>query len=90
LTDIEYNQNASSKFENTIVVNHFTANEIMNILAGIGVTYCEELSDKLKSGFIFSDKEIRLSSYKLIHADKSGFLYKRKVLLNANTANSPQ
>jgi hypothetical protein len=78
LSAIKYENNAPTKFENTIVVNHFTSNEVLNIPAGFGVTYCENLSDKLKSRFIFSDKEIKLSTYKLINSNKSGYLYRKE------------
>jgi len=79
LSEIKYENNAISKFDNTIVVNHFTANEVLNIPAGIGVTYCENISDKLKSRFVFSDKEIKLSTYKLINFNKLGYLYQKDV-----------
>jgi len=79
LSEIKYENNAISKFDNTIVVNHFTASVLLNIPAGIGVTYCENISDKLKSRFVFSDKEIKLSTYKLINSNKSGYLYQKDV-----------
>jgi hypothetical protein len=79
LSEIKYDNQATSKFDNTIVVNHFTANEVLNIPAGIGITYCENLSDKLKSRYVFSDKEINLSTYILINSNKSGYLYTKDI-----------
>jgi len=84
LSEIRYDNQATSKFDNTIVLNHFTANEVLNIPAGIGVTYCENLSDKLKSRFIFSDKEIKLSTYRMINSNKYGYLYKKEVKKTIN------
>ena len=77
LSSIKFDNQATSGFDNTIVLNHFTANEVLNIPAGIGITYCENLTDKLKSRYIFSDKEIKLSTYKLINSNKSGYLYRK-------------
>ena len=77
LSEIKYDNNATSRFDNTIVLNHFTANEVLNIPAGIGITYCDVLSDNLKSRFIFSDKKIKLTSYKLINFNNSGYLYRK-------------
>jgi len=78
LSEIKYDNQATSRFDNTIVLNHFTANEVLNIPAGIGISYCDVLSDKLKSRFIFSDKMIKLSTYKLINFNKAGYLYKKE------------
>ena len=77
LSSIKFDNQATSGFDNTIVLNHFTANEVLNIPAGIGITYCENLTDKLKSRYIFTDKEIKLSTYKLINSNKSGYLYRK-------------
>ena len=78
LNELKYDDKATSKFDNTIVVNHFTANEVINIPAGIGITYCDVLSDNLKSRFIYTDKKINLSTYRLINFNLSRYLYEKE------------
>jgi hypothetical protein len=86
LNRIEYNKNAVSRFENTIIVQQFNKNTVMNIPSGIGISYSEVLSDKLKSKYLFSEKKIVLTTYKLIDSNESGYLYKKKnnIILKTN------
>jgi hypothetical protein len=77
LNRIEYTENPLSRFENTIVVQQFNKNTVLNIPAGIGISYSDVLSDKLKSKYIFSEKKIELSTYKLFDLNESGYLYQK-------------
>lgn len=77
LSHIEYIVHPASKFENTIALQQFNTNTVLNIPAGIGITYSDVLSDKLKSNYIYSDKKLRLLTYKLIDSNHSGYLYKK-------------
>jgi len=77
LTGIEYTAHPVTRFENTVVVGQFDTNTVLSIPAGIGISYCEELSDHLKSNYIYSTKKIKLSSYQLFDCNKTGFLYKK-------------
>jgi len=79
LNRLEYTVNPVSRFENTIVVHQFDANTVLNIPAGIGITYSDVLSDKLRSRYIYSDKKIRLLTYKLIESNESGYIYQKKI-----------
>jgi len=79
LNRIEFTENPSSRFENTIVVQQFNPNIVLNIPAGIGISYSEVLSDKLKSKYIYSDKKLTLNTYKIVDSNKSGYLYKKDV-----------
>ena len=79
LNRIEFTENPSSRFENTIVVQQFNPNIVLNIPAGIGISYSEFLSDKLKSKYIYSDKKLTLNTYKIVDSNKSGYLYKKDV-----------
>lgn len=75
LNKIEYVVNPISEFENTLVVQQFNKNAVLNIPAGIGITYSDVLSDKLKSKYIFSDKKLNLLTYKIISSNETGYLY---------------
>jgi len=77
LNKIEYTAHPASRFENTIVVNQFDTNTVLNIPAGIGISYAEVLSDNLKSNYIYSTKKISLSTYKLIDKNETGYLYEK-------------
>ncbi|MDR3651958.1 MAG: hypothetical protein P4L34_03195 [Paludibacter sp.] len=77
LNKIEYTQNPKSGFENTIAVQQFNTKTVLNIPAGIGISYSDTISDKLRSRYIFTDKKIRLKTYNLISSDRIGFLYMR-------------
>lgn len=77
LNHIEYTVNPISRFNNTIFVLQFNTNTVLNIPAGIGISYSDVISDKLKSNYIFTDKKVNLTTYKLIDSNKSGYLYKK-------------
>ena len=79
LNRLEYTVNPVSRFENTIVVQQFDANTVLNIPAGIGITYSDVVSDKLRSRYIYSDKKIRLLTYKLLVSNESGYIYQKKI-----------
>ena len=78
LNKIEYTKNPKSGFDNSIVVQQFNTNTVLNIPAGIGITYSDMLSDKLKSRYIYSDKRLKLQTYKLIDSNETGCLYKKQ------------
>ena len=78
LNKIEYTKNPKSGFDNSIVVQQFNTNTVLNIPAGIGITYSDMLSDKLKSRYIYSDKILKLQTYKLIDSNETGCLYKKQ------------
>jgi hypothetical protein len=75
LSHIAYTEHPVSRFENTIILQQFNTNSILNIPAGIGISYSEILSDTLKSNYIFSQNKIKLKTYKLINSNTSGYLY---------------
>ena len=75
LSHIEFTDDPISRFENTIAVQHFNANTVLNIPAGIGISYSEILSDTLKSKYIFSKDKLKLKTYKLINSNTTGYLY---------------
>ncbi len=79
LNHIEFTIHPESRFENTIVVQQFNPNIVLNIPAGIGISYSEVLSDKLKSKYIYSDKKLTLNTYKIVDSNKSGYLNKKDV-----------
>lgn len=78
LNKIEYNKNAISKFENTLVINNFDENVFLNTPAGIGITYSDSISDKLKSKYIYIRKPKALKTYQIVFASKDGILYQKK------------
>jgi len=78
LNRIEYTAHPISRFYNTLVIQQLNTNTVLNIPAGIGISYSDVLSDKLRSRYIFTDKKIRLKTYKLISSGDSGFLYMKK------------
>ena len=82
LNKIEYTSDAVSIFENTVVVQQFNTNTVLNIPAGIGITCSEVLSDRLRSRYIFSNKELQLQTYKLIDSNKTGYLYQKQIPKN--------
>ncbi len=77
LSGIEYTDYPRSGFENTIVVNQFDTNTVMNIPAGIGISFSEILSDTLKSNYVYSKNKLKLTTYKLINSNTSGYLYRK-------------
>jgi len=79
LNRIEYAENSMSQFENTIVVQQFDKDIVLNIPAGIGITCSDTLTDKLNSKYIYSKSKLDLLTYKTIGFDKSGYLYQKVV-----------
>jgi len=79
LSHLEYTEHPVSRFENTIAVQQFTTNIVLSIPAGTGITFSEMLSDNLRSRYIYSAKILKLSTYKLIDSNKSGYLYQKIV-----------
>ena len=77
LNHIEYTNHPTSRFENSIAVEQFKADIVLNIPAGIGISYSEVLSDKLNSKYIFSKRKLELLTYKQINYNKSGYLYQK-------------
>jgi hypothetical protein len=75
LSGMEYTVHPKSRFENTVVVNQFDTNTVLNVPAGIGISFSEILSDSLKSNYIFSKDKLKLTTYKLIDSNTSGYLY---------------
>ena len=82
LNKIEYTSNTVSKFENTVVVQQFNTNTVLNIPAGIGITCSDVLSDNLKSRYVFSNKRLQLKTYKLIDSNNTGYLYQKLIFQN--------
>ncbi|MEI8273653.1 MAG: hypothetical protein WCG08_13610 [Paludibacter sp.] len=78
---IEYSAKAGSPFENTIDIQLLSPNIVLNIPAGIGISTVAGFSDKLQAKYVFSQKEINLTTYKLIDFDKLGYLYKRSKIV---------
>ncbi|MDP4240191.1 MAG: hypothetical protein Q8904_12045 [Bacteroidota bacterium] len=78
LSHIEYTAHPKSRFENTVIVQQFNTETVLNIPAGIGISYSDVLSDNLKSKYIYSDKKLKLLTYEVIDSNHSGYLYKRK------------
>jgi len=77
LNQIRYTENPTTRFQNTIVVQNFTKDIVMNVPAGIGITHAEELSDELQSNYIFSKNKLKLSTYKIINSNEMGYLYQK-------------
>lgn len=79
LSHLEYTVHPVSRFENTIAVQQFNTNIVLSIPVGIGITYSEILSDKLRSRYIYSDKKLNLRTYTLIDSSRSGNLYQKTI-----------
>ena len=77
LNGIIYTKCPYSRFENTIVVQQFNSDAILNIPAGIGITCADTLSDKLNSKYIYSKNKQELLTYRIIGSNESGFLYQK-------------
>lgn len=80
LNQIRYTENPTTRFQNTIVVQNFTKDIVLNIPAGIGISCSDNLSDKLKSNYLFSENKLQLSTYKIIDSNETGYLYQKIVL----------
>jgi hypothetical protein len=78
LSKIKYSKNATNKFENTLVISDYEKNVFLNTPAGIGITYTDSVSDKLKSKYIYSHKRLQLKTYKIETATNKDFLYQKK------------
>ena len=80
LNRIEYTAHPASRFDNTVVIHELNTNMVLNIPAGIGISYSDILSDKLRSRYIYSDKKLDLQTYKLKDSNETGYLYRKKIL----------
>lgn len=75
---VTYTTGAKNNFDNTIVIDNLDNATILNIPAGIGITYSDKISDKLQSKYFFALKQYKdLENYKKIVANPQGFLYKK-------------
>lgn len=78
LRSIEFDENTKSKFDNTIIVTGFNTDIHLNIPGGIGISACfGEITDDLKSRYIYSSEEYDLKTYKIIKTSPKGILYKK-------------
>lgn len=75
---VVYTKDAYSKFENTLVVDNYDENVFLTAPAGIGVTFVDSVSDKLKSKYIYTQKPQNLTTYILIKTSKDSYLYQKK------------
>ena len=75
LNHIEYRMHTASRFENTIVIQELSPAVVLNIPAGIGISYCEVLTDTLKSKYLFSKNKLKLKTYHIINSNTTGYLY---------------
>ena len=82
LNQLEYTAHPVTRFENTIILQQFNTNTVLNIPAGIGISYSDALSDKLRSRYIYSTEKLQLLTYKLIGSNESGYLYKKILTTN--------
>jgi len=80
LNRIEYTAHPVSRFDNTLVIHELNTNMVLNIPAGIGISYSDILSDKLRSRYIYSDKKLDLMTYNLKDFNETGYLYKKKTI----------
>jgi hypothetical protein len=77
LNKIIYSENVKSRFDNTLIVDDFDENVFLKTPAGIGITHVDTISDKLKSKYIYTNKFLKLNTYKLISSSKDCFLYQK-------------
>lgn len=77
LEEIQYTENTKSKFENTLVLTEYDKNVFLQTPAGIGITVCDTISDKLKSKYIYSKKPLSLTSYILLYTSNNHYLYQK-------------
>ena len=77
LKHIKFSPNVKTCFENTLVIQSFNQNFVLNVPAGIGISTVDSLSDKLQSKYIFSENELKLKTFILIDSDKFGYLYSK-------------
>lgn len=77
LNRIIYTKCPYSRFENTIVVQQFNSDVVLNTPAGIGITCADTLSDKLNSKYIYSKNKQAFLTYRIIDSNESGFLYQK-------------
>jgi len=79
LKQIEYTVQQKNSFENTVAVQLFDKNIVLNIPAGIGISTADTLSDKLQSKYVFSEKKLELTTYNLIYSNQSEYLYEKDI-----------
>lgn len=77
LKELKYSNQPVSKFENTLIVDQFSPNLILNVPAGIGISCAKELTDNLKSKYLFSKKRIQLNTYNIKGYNQFGYLYQK-------------
>ena len=77
LTQIEYTR-SDNYFDNTLAIKLINQQTIFRVPAGIGISTVDDLTDKLKSKYIFSETKLKLKTYKLIDSDSYGYLYSKK------------
>ncbi|MDU1891284.1 MAG: hypothetical protein E6767_11390 [Dysgonomonas sp.] len=79
VNSINFIENASSPFDNSIIIDeYFDANIILSLPAGIGFSILShDITDNCKSNYIFSKKELKLNTYKIIKESNKGFLYEK-------------
>lgn len=78
LNEIRFTQSASSRFENTMVVDRYDEAVFLNVPAGIGISHADTISDKLKSKYIFTSNAVNLTTYKIIASSEKGILYEKR------------
>lgn len=75
---VNYSENFESKFVNTMVVNSFEKEIILNTPPGIGITYTKEITDHLQSNYLMVDQYFDLLTYEVIGRTQSHILYRKK------------
>lgn len=77
---IEYEAKANSYFENTITIDNFDPDIVLNIPSGLGIDFYlkdSPVNDSLKSKYIYSSKEFILDTYRIISKSDQGILYQK-------------
>jgi len=77
LNRIKYTENVKTKFENTLVVDGYDEKVFLKAPAGIGITHSDSISDKLRSKYIYTNKLLKLNTYKIISSSNHYFLYQK-------------
>ena len=82
MNKIIYTKNAHNRFENTLVIDNFDESVFLNAPAGIGITHCDSISDKLQSKYIYTHKIQKLKTYQIVSASGDNILYQKKTITN--------
>ena len=79
LQAIKYTSETQSPFENTLLLDSLGVNYAFSIPAGIGISFKlgEEISDSVKSRYIYTNKVYKLKTYSVVSSSLSGTLYKK-------------